>query len=100
MPNISKRDPNQKKRSATYLSWYPEDGHRIAVAYSSLRFQEMPKEMSTESYIWNVENPTIPEQTIHSSSPLVCLKYNPKDPHILVGGSYNGILGKIIPFFG
>ena len=28
-------------------------------------------------------------------SPLVCIEYNPKDPHVLVGGQYNGQLGKI-----
>ena len=29
-------------------------------------------------------------------SPLVCIEYNPKDPHCLVGGQYNGQLGKIL----
>lgn len=26
-------------------------------------------------------------------SPLVCIEYNPKDSHILVGGQYNGQIG-------
>lgn len=29
-------------------------------------------------------------------SPLVCLEYNPKDSHILLGGCYNGQIGKLI----
>ncbi|KAJ3337869.1 Dynein intermediate chain 2, axonemal [Kappamyces sp. JEL0680] len=86
------RDPNSIKRAATYLSWYPEEGHKIAVAYSVLQFQGMPANMSLDSYIWDVENPNAPDQTLTPTSPLVCIKYNPKDPHILVGGSYNGLL--------
>ncbi|KAJ1328754.1 hypothetical protein BSLG_009989 [Batrachochytrium salamandrivorans] len=88
----SMRDPNEIKRSASYLSWYPEDGHKIAVAYSVLDFQKMPANMSLDSYIWDIENPNTPEQTLSPESLIVCIKYNPKDPHILVGGSYNGLL--------
>ena len=40
-----------------------------------------------------VENPNKPELALKPVSPLVCLEYNPKDPHILVGGCYNGQLG-------
>ncbi|KAJ1507092.1 Dynein intermediate chain 2, axonemal [Coelomomyces lativittatus] len=86
------RDPNAVKRTASYVSWYPEDGNKIAVAYSMLEFQKMPMNMTNESYIWDIENPNQPDQTILPSSPLVCIKHNPKDPHILVGGSYNGIV--------
>lgn len=32
--------------------------------------------------------------TLKPASPLVCLDYNPKDPHTLVGGSYNGQIGR------
>ena len=85
-------DPNTIKRAASSVSWYPDSGHKIAIAYSVLQFQQMPESMSMDSYIWDVENPSTPDQTITPSSPLVCLKYNPKDPHILVGGSYNGLV--------
>ncbi|EGF84346.1 hypothetical protein BATDEDRAFT_22301 [Batrachochytrium dendrobatidis JAM81] len=86
------RDPNSIKRPASYLSWYPDDGHKIAVAYSVLDFQKMPANMCLDSYIWDVENPNTPEQTLSPASPIVSIKYNPKDPHILVGGLYNGLL--------
>ena len=42
-----------------------------------------------------LENPNKPELALKPVSPLVCLEYNPKDPHILVGGCYNGQLGMI-----
>ncbi|XP_051958636.1 dynein axonemal intermediate chain 2-like [Xyrauchen texanus] len=84
------RDPNKVKRTATCLSWHPNSNHKLAVAYSCLEFQRAPKDMSFDSYIWDIENPCKPEMTLKPVSPLVCLEYNPKDSHILVGGSYNG----------
>ncbi|KAI8806510.1 WD40-repeat-containing domain protein [Cladochytrium replicatum] len=86
------RDPNEVKRAATQVSWYPDDGNKIAVAYSVLQFQQMPSNMSMDSYIWDVENPNVPDQVLTPTSPIVSLKYNPKDPHVLVGGCYNGLL--------
>jgi dynein intermediate chain 2 len=85
-------DPNHIKRTAFDVSWYPDEGHKFAVAYSVLKFQSMPLNMSLDSYIWDIEVPNTPDQTLTPISPIVSLKYNPKDPHILVGGCYNGIL--------
>ncbi|CAI5644621.1 dynein intermediate chain 3, ciliary isoform X1 [Oreochromis niloticus] len=84
------RDPNEIKRTVTSLSWQPDGGRKLAVAYSSLEFQKSSKDMSLDSYIWDIENPNRPEMMLKPASPLVCLDYNPKDSHTLVGGSYNG----------
>ncbi|KAM9339741.1 dynein axonemal intermediate chain 2 [Symphorus nematophorus] len=84
------RDPNEVKRTVTGLSWHPDGGRKLAAAYSCLEFQKTSKDMSLDSYIWDVENPNRPEMTLKPASPLVCLDYNPKDPHTLVGGCYNG----------
>eukprot|EP01137_Pigoraptor_chileana_P008982 Opistho-2@56562 len=86
------RDPSPIARSATSISWYPDGARKVAVAYSILDFQHMPSGMSLDSYIWDIENPNTPDQVIKPASPLLCLEYNPKDPHILVGGSYNGLV--------
>ncbi|PNJ87611.1 DNAI2 isoform 1 [Pongo abelii] len=84
------RDPQEIKRAATHLSWHP-DGHRkLAVAYSCLDFQRAPVGMSSDSYIWDLENPNKPELALKPSSPLVTLEFNPKDSHVLLGGCYNG----------
>lgn len=40
-----------------------------------------------------LENPNHPETTLKPVSLLVCLDYNPKDSHTLIGGSYNGQIG-------
>ncbi|KAM7384902.1 hypothetical protein PAMA_011998 [Pampus argenteus] len=84
------RDPNQVKRTVTCLSWHPDGGRKLAAAYSCLQFQKTSKDMSLDSYIWDIENPNRPEMTLKPASPLICVDYNPKDSHTLVGGSYNG----------
>ncbi|XP_069728508.1 dynein axonemal intermediate chain 2 [Phaenicophaeus curvirostris] len=87
------RDPNATKRTATCLSWHPDGHQKLAVAYSSLEFQRKVKDMSFDSYIWDVEKTKKPEMVLRPPSPLVTLKYNPKDSHLLLGGSYNGLMG-------
>ncbi|XP_015246913.1 PREDICTED: dynein intermediate chain 2, axonemal isoform X1 [Cyprinodon variegatus] len=84
------RDPNKVQRTISGLSWHPDGGRKLAAAYCCLKFQRTPTDMSLDSYIWDMENPKCPEMTLEPDSPLVCLDYNPKDPHTLVGGSYNG----------
>ncbi|KAM6111115.1 dynein axonemal intermediate chain 2 [Pterocles gutturalis] len=84
------RDPNVTKRTAAHLSWHPDTCSKLAVAYGSLEFQRDGQEVSSDSYIWDLENPNKPEFVLKPSSPLVCLEYNPKDSHILLGGCYNG----------
>ncbi|XP_062381957.1 dynein axonemal intermediate chain 2 [Sardina pilchardus] len=86
------RDPNPVKRTATSLSWHPDGSRKLAVAYSSLEFQRTTQDMCYDSYIWDIENPNKPDMTLKPVSPLVCLEYNPKDSHVLIGGSYNGQL--------
>ncbi|OWK14462.1 hypothetical protein Celaphus_00001670, partial [Cervus elaphus hippelaphus] len=84
------RDPQEIKRPATHVSWHPDGNRKLAVAYSCLNFQRAPEGMSSESYIWDLENPNRPEITLKPSSPLVTLEYNPKDSHVLLAGCYNG----------
>ena len=45
-----------------------------------------------------VANPNTPETVLKSSSPMLCIEYNPKDPHLLIGGYYNGQLGKVFTY--
>ncbi|EGD83093.1 dynein intermediate chain 2 [Salpingoeca rosetta] len=84
------RDPCTPARSASSLSWYPDGARKLAVAYSILEFQKAPADVSMDSYVWDLERPNMPDFTLSPSSPLVSLRYNPKDVHILLGGCYNG----------
>jgi dynein intermediate chain 2 len=86
------RDPNQIRRSATCISWHPENAHKLAVAYSIQQFQQIPDKMSTSSYIWDVTSPNEPEQEITPPSPLCSLSFNPRTADHLIGGCYHGQL--------
>lgn len=87
------KDPNTIKRTVNKISWYPDGGKKLAVAFAIMQFQDRRMaEMSNLSYIWDVNNPNVPEQELSPSSPLCCLEYNTKDAHLLVGGSYNGLV--------
>ncbi|XP_060700806.1 dynein axonemal intermediate chain 2 [Hemiscyllium ocellatum] len=86
-------DPNEIKRTASHLSWHPDQGRKLAISYCCLEFQRAADNMSYESYIWDMENTSKHEMVIKPVSPLLCLEYNPKDSHILAGGCYNGQMG-------
>jgi len=87
------KDPSEVKRTVSNISWYPDGGKKLAVAFAIMQFQDYRMEkMSEASYIWDVNNPNTPEASLSPASPLCCLEYNPKDPHLLVGGSYNGLV--------
>ncbi|KAI9006926.1 WD40-repeat-containing domain protein [Hyaloraphidium curvatum] len=84
--------PHESPPSATHTSWYPEEGHRFAVSYACLEFQKPWPHGIPNALIWNVDRHNVPDQVLSPSSALVQLKYNPKDPHILLGGCHNGTL--------
>ena len=87
------KDPSEIKRTVANISWYPDGGKKIAVAFAILQFQDPRIDKASDlSYIWDVNNPNTPETSLAPPSPLVCLEYNPKDPNLLVGGSYNGLV--------
>jgi len=52
----------------------------------------MSNKMPFDSYIWNLNNPNVPEKTLSPPSPLCTAVFNPKATNILVGGCYNGSL--------
>ncbi|PNF32875.1 Dynein intermediate chain 3, ciliary [Cryptotermes secundus] len=84
------RDPNKVKRPVTHLSWSPDGGTRLAVSHCNLEFQRRSPDLSTFSYIWEVENPNKPQLILKPSVPIVCLEYNPKDVNCLVSGMFSG----------
>lgn len=85
------KDPNTEKRTAAAISWQ-NDGRKFGVAYCRLRFQSNNTTMNTNSYIWDVMNPNTPVDTLLTPSPLCSIQHYPKDPHIIAGGSWNGVV--------
>jgi dynein intermediate chain 2 len=87
------KDPNPVKRAITKITWHPDQTElKLAACYSILRFQQMPKNMPLESYIWNLSNPNEPDVSLCPPSALCTIAFNHKNSDILVGGSYNGSL--------
>lgn len=84
------KDPNEIKRSVSYLHWSPDGAHKVAAAYNILEFQMMPAGMSLNSYVWDLANPNVPDFELHPTSQLTAIKFNQKDPNIVAGGQYNG----------
>ncbi|NXH95487.1 DNAI2 protein, partial [Pachycephala philippinensis] len=82
------RDPH--RRMSTRIAWHPDANRAMAVAYCTLNFQDSRKDMSFDSYIWDLEKPYGPELVLKPSSPLMTLEYNSKDWHHVLGGCYNG----------
>lgn len=39
---------------------------------------------------FQIENPTKPYITLLTEEPIVCVEYNPKDPHSLISGLFDG----------
>lgn len=87
------RDPSNVKRAASKISWQSDGAPKLAVAYSSLQFQQMSENLPCSSYIWDVNSPNEPDFELIPQSPLCCLVYNPRSTDHIVGGCYNGLVG-------
>jgi dynein intermediate chain 2 len=79
-------------RSVSSISWSADTSsvRRIAFCYT-------PKDTAApnthyESFIYNLECPSVPELELRPPSPLLCLEYNTKDGNFLVGGMVHGSL--------
>ncbi len=85
------RDPTSSyKRPISAISWCPDGGSKIVIAYCNLEFQATHPDTTKESYVFNVDDPTEPDLILHPPSFLVSCEYNPKEPNIIAGGCYNG----------
>ena len=51
-----------------------------------------PRRVAPAAYIWDCDRPIVPAAELTPPSPLVCIRFNPKTPDILVGGCANGLL--------
>ena len=85
------RDYSGAKRSAIHCAWHPDGGRALVVAHANLTFQSASN--VTECYTWNVENSNKPEAILRPPSMALCLEYNPKDSHVILGGLHSGQVG-------
>ena len=85
------RDYSGAKRSAIHCAWHPDGGRALVVAHANLTFQSASN--VTECYTWYVENSNKPEAILRPPSMALCLEYNPKDSHVILGGLHSGQVG-------
>ncbi|KAK1130138.1 hypothetical protein K0M31_019822 [Melipona bicolor] len=83
-------DPQTQVRPIRDLSWSPNNLDRLAVAYGFLEFEQHSADGSPYSYVWNIENPNKALYTLKSESQLMTVKFNPRDPVMLVSGLISG----------
>lgn len=76
-------------RSVSSLSWSFDTSNvrKVAICYTPQSIQS-----HYESFIYNLECPSVPEFEVHPPSPLLCLEFNQKDSNFLVGGMTHGSL--------
>ncbi|XP_017758642.1 PREDICTED: trichohyalin-like [Eufriesea mexicana] len=83
-------DPETKVRPIRDLSWSPNGSDRLAVAYGFMEFEEHSADVSPYSYVWDIENPNKALHTLKSSSQLMTVEFNPRDPVLLLSGLITG----------
>ncbi|XP_076390371.1 dynein intermediate chain 3, ciliary-like isoform X2 [Megachile rotundata] len=83
-------DPEAIKRPVSGLSWSSCGSNRLAAAYSFMEFEEHSADVSPHSYIWDIDYSSSPLCALKSSSPLLSIEFNPRDPALLIGGLLSG----------
>ncbi|EFN79166.1 Dynein intermediate chain 2, axonemal [Harpegnathos saltator] len=83
-------DPQPIVRPVSHLSWSSSEHNRLAGAYSFMEFERQPPSVDPCSYIWDIENPNKPVMQLRSSSPLMSIEFNPRDPSMLISGLMSG----------
>lgn len=90
---IFKKNDESGKRAVTSISWHPDGPFKLAASYSLMKFQPNNSKSNCKSYIWDINNPNVPCDTINPTSPIVKMEYNHKNVEQLGFGCYNGVIG-------
>ncbi|KAL6259716.1 hypothetical protein P5V15_009629 [Pogonomyrmex californicus] len=83
-------DPQPIVRPINHLSWSPSVQNRLAASYTFMEFEKKLSNVNPFSYIWDIENPNTPVICLKSSSPLIIVEFNPRDPSMLISGLMSG----------
>lgn len=86
--NPSRAD--QPAAAAIYLSFSPDGGTEMAVAYARTGYQavQLP---DPSSYVWRLDNPQRPLQKLHCpAAACLAVEYNARDGRLLAGGLIDG----------
>ncbi|KZC05586.1 Dynein intermediate chain 3, ciliary, partial [Dufourea novaeangliae] len=86
----SYQDPQEIVRPIRSLSWSPNGSNRLAAAYAFTEFEEHSTDVNPYSYVWDVGNAIQPMIALKSSSPMLAVKFNPRDLSMLISGHMSG----------
>ena len=87
------RRTNVRTRPVSCVSWSPNNGQKIAVAYCSPEFLACMDDIHKDGFIFDIHNPTKHLLKLHTTSSLTSLQYNPKEENLVACGSYDGHVG-------
>ncbi|XP_050528690.1 dynein intermediate chain 3, ciliary-like isoform X2 [Daktulosphaira vitifoliae] len=83
-------DPSNLTRPVQHLSWSPDEASKIAVSYANVEFETRGSSNSPNSYIFDLEDSTMPSFIVTSQFPIVKLEFNSRDKNNLAGGLISG----------
>lgn len=81
------RNPSQKRKHVTALSWNTKHGDMFAVGYGSFDFHRQGR---GDVCIFSLKNPSDPELVLECDSGVMCLDFHPAYPNLLCVGLYDG----------
>lgn len=76
------------RRMVTDLSFSPRFPELLLASYS--KSPSHPNDPHGLVHLWNLHMQSRPETTLHASSDILCAKFSPFHPSIIVGGTYAG----------
>eukprot|EP00002_Diphylleia_rotans_P019732 TRINITY_DN3814_c0_g3_i2.p1 TRINITY_DN3814_c0_g3~~TRINITY_DN3814_c0_g3_i2.p1 ORF type:complete len:630 (+),score=129.61 TRINITY_DN3814_c0_g3_i2:60-1949(+) len=84
-----------KNKSISCIDWQPNNRGVVAVACTEhmifdKRVETSGKVQNSVVLIWNFADPIHPQFVLESPSDVICFKFNPTMPHIIVGGCMSG----------
>ncbi|XP_055597025.1 dynein intermediate chain 3, ciliary-like [Uranotaenia lowii] len=82
------KDNLEERRNCSYICWSEEGMHFASIHCNIGQYNNI--NAVTDSYIWDIENPNFPLQTLVPPYQARCLEYNFKDSCQLAGGLFSG----------
>lgn len=77
------------RAAATHISFAPEGGTEMAVAYARMAYQAV-QSADLQSNVWSLENPQVPLLALQCDAACTTLEYNLRDGRQLAGGWVDG----------
>ena len=84
------RGKSTTTRPVSCISWSPNGGEKIAIAYCSPQFLGCLDANSTDGFIFDITNPTKHVHRLHAPSSLTSIQYNPREESQIAGGCHEG----------